>query len=108
LSKKKNKKIKLRYEEFGEILNSEVAFIQAGVLLDLAAFAALESGDPKKIREVSREWSTLAVSLKRTLEGEPEDVTSEHEHHTEDVTRVKVMGFGSTKMREQAEREHKS
>jgi hypothetical protein len=106
LSKKKNKQKKdkrNRYRPLGEYLNSEVAFVQAALLLDEASHAAIQSNDTEAMAQVSRGWLELgAVMHNASVEGEEEEDDGDLQSDT------RVLGFGSAKSREEAENARKS
>lgn len=104
---KKNKKQKKdkrnRYRPLGEYLNSEVAFVQAALLLDEASHAAIQSNDTEAMAQVSRGWLELGAVMHNASADE------EDELEEEDLTaETRVLGFGSAKAREEAENARKS
>lgn len=101
MSKKKSKPRKVRYTQLDEYLNPETALVQAALLLDEAAFNAIESKDDKAMTRVSRGWMELGAVLHNiSVAGEDEGEEEEEEDLTSET---KIMGFASPEDREVAE-----
>jgi hypothetical protein len=102
LGKKKNKKPRrIKYTSLDEYLNSESALVQAALLLDVAAHAAVESKSPEDMAGIARGWMELGAVLHNISTGEVEEEFEGEEGELHAETRI--MGFGSPEAREVAE-----
>jgi hypothetical protein len=107
-NKKVGKPRKNRYTPLDEYLNPETALVQAAMLLDEAAFDAIESKDTKAMTNVSRGWMELGAVLHNitvATAGEEEEAPDEPE---EISSETRVMGFASPDEREVAESAYKN
>jgi hypothetical protein len=96
---KKKKKVQIYYTSIGDHIDPGVAYCQAASLLDLAAFTAVECGSVDQMESVAHHWMEMAA----LMTGE------KSEEQNEDIpAKTTVLGFGSTKAREVAERARKS
>jgi hypothetical protein len=97
---------KNRYTHLDEYLNPESALVQAALLLDEAAFDAIESKDTKAMTNVSRGWMELGAVLHNITAATADEEVEEES--AEDVTsETKIMGFASPEDREVAESAYK-
>lgn len=95
-TKKKTKTASLFYTTIDEEVSPTTAYLQAASLLDIAAVAAVQYGDTVAMASVAHHWMEMAVLMQGGGhdQDEPEDGP---------ITETKVIGFGTTKMREVAE-----
>jgi hypothetical protein len=112
LSKNKKqvgKQRKSKYTGLDEYLNPETAMVQAALLLDEAAFNAIESKDDKAMTRVSRGWMELGAVLHNISVAQAENEEEGEESEEEDVlSQTKIMGFASPEDREVAESAYKN
>jgi hypothetical protein len=93
---KKNKKPK--YNPTGKYIGLDTGFVQAAVLLDMAALDAIESRDYKRAADIARQWIELSMVMKNTLappEGEDFE-GEEHDHESGSDHPAGPIGFGVT------------
>lgn len=110
MAKKKKSKKPKHYGPLGEYLNPETALVQSAMLLDEAAFHAIESKDTEAMAGISRGWMELGAALHNiNLGTESDEDEGEEDEDTHDLTtRGSVMGFNSAERREVLENAYKS
>ena len=103
--KQKKEEYRLRYESMGEFLNPETALAQSAMLLDEAAFRAIELQDTEAMAGVSRGWMELGAVLHNiSIASEEEEEEDEHDVSSE----TRIMGFQKAETREVLENAYKS
>jgi hypothetical protein len=90
---KKNKPAKYRITK--NVIGIDTGFIQASMMLDIAAQKAIATGDTEAMVSVADSWVGLSVAMKEVLDA-PEEVDDEDDEAGSRHDKGSPIGFGVT------------